>query len=112
MEESRQKLTECGDGLLRCIDDAYENKKKDIYPLIRVGNFFDALGAIVVENFLEPRVAFDVFGEAAQFYYGIYKNTLEDPKYKDFYRYFRKLNEIFDQERARRSKQKVRSRGE
>jgi len=104
LKESRQKVNENAERLKEAIEQADANNSKDLYDLVEVGNFFDTLGVLVMEGFLSCRIAYDLLGGPEKNYYKVYKAVLEDPKYKNNYKYFIELDKAFENEEAERSK--------
>lgn len=102
MEESRHVVHACGDKLRNRIEE--EEGKEDseaLSTLVRVGNFFDSLGLLVIEGFIDCAMAYKLFGRAEEHFYNLYRPTLEEPKYKPYFEYFTELNEAFTKEKAR-----------
>jgi len=104
LKESRQKVKRNANRLKQAIEEAQKNNSEDMFDLVQVGNFFDTLGVLVTEGFLTCRIAYDLFGAPEASYYNMYKPILDDPKYKDNYKYFIQLDEAFKNEEAERSK--------
>ena len=104
LKESRQKVSENAERLKQAIEEANANNSEDLYDLVEVGNFFDTVGVLIMEGFLSCRIAYDLLGEPEGNYYKVYKPILEDPKYKNNYKYFVQLHEAFRNEEAGRSK--------
>lgn len=103
LKESRHKVKENAERLKQAIEEAHANNSKDLFDLVQVGNFFDTLGVLVTEGFLTRRIAYDILGQPEESYYKIYKPILEDPEYKNNYKYFIQLHEAFKNEEAERS---------
>jgi len=103
MEGSRQKLSEINDA--EAIKNAIigAEKSENLYPLIRVANFFDTVGSLVCHGFLDKKIAYDLMGTAFETYDDLYASILHDPQRKAFLRCFRDLGEIFTKEKASRS---------
>lgn len=110
MEQSRSKVNTSGSNLKSDIEQADRTNSMDLYPLIMVANFFDALGLMVDEGFLDHKMCYKLFGRAEEHYYGMYREILEDQKYLDYFKYFIKLHQIFRKEAASRLKTKPRRR--
>ena len=104
LKESRRKVRENADRLKEAIEEATRNNSEDLYDLVEVGNFFDTVGVLVMEGFVSCRIAYDLFGEPEENYYKTYKSILEDPEYKNSYKYFIQLHDAFKNEEAERSK--------
>lgn len=104
LKKSRQKVKENAERLKQAIEEAHANNSEDLFDLVQVGNFFDTLGVLVTEGFLTRRIAYDLLSGPEESYYKMYKSILEDPKYKNNYKYFIQLHEAFKNEEAERSK--------
>jgi len=109
MAESRRKVNESGKNLQVDYEVSDEKNELDSYTsYIRVANFFDGLGALVAEGYLDVRIAYDHLGKAEKTYYMFYEPMITSSKYEGYVRYFIKLHELFTKEEARRSKTKQR----
>lgn len=109
MAESRRKVNESGKNLQADYEDS--DKRNDIgtyTSYIRVANFFDGLGALVAEGYLDVRIAYDHWGKAEKTYYMLYEPMLTSKKYEGYVQYFVRLHELFTKEEAHRSKIKQR----
>lgn len=104
LEEGRHRINKLGSGLAVAIQEADASNSDDFYPLVRVANFFDALGLLVMEGFLSRQMAYDLFGAAEEHYYGLYKPVLEDVRLRESLECFQKLHDTFKAEAASRSK--------
>jgi hypothetical protein len=110
MAESRHAVSLSGESLKKDYQKAIENSEKEAFgSLTRVGDFFDALGVLVAEGFLECKIAYDLFGEAEKYYHNIYESVITDTDYKDYVPYFSRLDELFTQEKSCRSTVKKKS---
>lgn len=104
MAESRRAVNECGSNLKKAWEDADKTNEISSYgSLIRVANFFDALGVQVGEGFLDIVIAYDLFGKAEKTYYRLYDPLINAREYEDYVPCFRKLHELFIKEEAHRS---------
>lgn len=102
MEESRWKVDECGKKLKSCIEkEAKKPNSKELHKLVRVANFFDSIGLLVMEGLLDVHMAYKLFGRAEDHHHNLYRSILEDPNYKDYFKYFVELNEVFTNEETR-----------
>lgn len=111
MAESRRKVNESGDNLKRDYESADKANQIEAYSsLIRVANFFDELGVLVAEGFLQTCVAYGVFGKAEKTYYRLYEPMITTKQYEGYVQYFVKLHELFIKEEARHSTAKVKQR--
>ena len=108
MEQSRCKINQSGTNLKQDIEAADEKNSEDLCRLVMVANFFDAVGLMVMEGFLDSRICYNLFGRAEEHYYEAYRSILEDTKYKDYFRYVGELHEAFKSEAAKRSQAKPR----
>ena len=109
MAESRQKVTESGKNLQKDYEAADKINGIEVFTsFTRVANFFDGLGALVTEGLLDCYVAYDIWGKAEKYYYGIYEPMITSEQYQGYVQYFSKLHALFIQEEARRSKVKKR----
>jgi len=107
MAESRQKVNAYGPNLKKSYEDAEKTHALEAYTsLIRVANFFDALGVQVAEGFLDLCIAYDLFGKTEKTYYALYEHLINAPEYEEYVPYFRKLHELFVKEEAHRSQVK------
>jgi len=105
MEESRCMIDQYNSTRLRQRIEE-ENAKpgsKDLRLLVRVANFFDSLGLLVMEGLIGCSMAYKLFGRAEEHFYEAYRPILEDPRYKDYFRYFIELHQAFTKEKARPS---------
>lgn len=92
------------------IDEADKANAEELIPLVRVANFFDTLGVMVVEGLLNSRMAFKLFGSAKNHYYDKYLQIFEDAVTKPYFRYFVELHQIFINEKAALNKPKTKRR--
>ena len=107
MAESRQAISSKGKNLKKNYEEADNTNADEAFgSLTRVGDFFDALGVLVSEGFLECKIAYDLFGEAEKYYHGLYEPLIKSTDYKDYVPYFSRLHELFEKEKACRSKVK------
>ena len=99
MEESRYTIFQHKPKELRnAINEADENNSQELYKLIRVANFFDTVGLMVVEGLLHCETTYRLFGEAEANAYKYYAPILSDPKQAKFFRYFNELHKEFQDE--------------
>jgi hypothetical protein len=105
MEASRCKIAQAGAKLRQHIEAADANNSEDLCRLVMVANFLDSLGLMVMEGLLNCRMCYDLFGRVEEHYYEAYRSILEDPKYKNYFKYFSRLHGAFQTE-AGRSKEK------
>ncbi len=108
MTESRMMVNRLGNDLTRAIKEADDKASDELAILVRVANFYDALGLLVMEGFLSRSMAYDFFGVSEEYYYGLYSDTMHDPKYSSYLRCFQRLHETFQKEAASRSKEEPR----
>ena len=104
LEESRGRINRLGSDLAKTLEEANASNSDDLYSLVRVANFYDALGLLVMEGSLARSMAYDLFGRAEEHYYSLYKPVLENPKFKGFLDCFQQLHDTFKAEAASRSK--------
>lgn len=105
LQNSRQKLSSLGtkEEVKKKIVEERDGKSEDLYPLIMVSNFFDTLGVMVLNGYLEQQIAYDLFGIAFNTYANLYESVLEDLTYKKYLIYFLKLRDVFKKIEASRS---------
>ncbi len=109
MAESRRKVNESGPNLESDYKKADKANAIEAYSsFTEVSNFFDGLGALVAEGYLDVAIAFDVWGKAEKTYYGLYEPMLKNKNYEEYVLCFQKLHDLFVKEEARRSKVKRR----
>lgn len=109
MAESRRKVNESGSNLKKDYESADKANQIEAYgSFIRVVNFFDGLGVLVTEGFLETAIAYDLFGKAEKTYYRLYEPMITMREYEGYVPYFVKLHDLFVKEEARRSEVKQR----
>jgi len=109
MKKCRMKVHGLGDELKTTIEaEAKKRDSEEILNLVKVANFFDSLGLMVMEGLIPCPMAYQLFGRAEEEYYKYYRSMLEDAKYKDYFKYFIQLQEAFVKERARCSPAKPR----
>ena len=107
MAESRHKVNESGSNLQSDYEKADNANLIEIYSsLTRVANFFDELGALVSEGYLDVTIAYDGWGKAEKTYYMLYEPMITQKKFEGYVVCFLKLHELFVKEEARRSKVK------
>ena len=108
LEDSRTAINVIGKGddLKEEIKQAHKQNKPELYPLVRVGNFFDTMGELINRGYLDKDMAYDIFGKAAIHYANLYSGILKDADFKDFFKCYQKLNEIFKQVEAGKTKTK------
>ena len=107
MELSRRMVDQCGRHLRERIEEE-EGKpdSEDLRTLVRVANFFDSLGLLIMEGFLSCSMTYKLFGRAEEHFYNAYRSILEEPRYKEYFKYFVELHQAFTKEEARLSKKK------
>lgn len=109
MINARQAVNLSGSSLKNAFESAEKtNDIKFFSEYSLVVNFFDTLGVLVCEGYLECRVAFDMFGKTEKHYYNLYEDTIKATEFKGYVPYFLKLHELFIQEEACRSSVKKR----
>ena len=108
ISESRMRINKLGNDLTRTIKEADDTASEELAVLVRVANFYDALGLLVMEGFLNRSMAYDYFGVSEEYYYGLYSDTINDPKFSSYLECFKRLHETFKKEAASRSKEEPR----
>jgi len=108
MQDSRCLVNQCGKNLKQEIKKADTENSPDLYRLVKVANFFDFLGGMVMAGYFDVRTAYDVFWRTEEHYYELYRLILDDPDYKDYIQCFQKLHQAFATEKAKRIKEKPR----
>ncbi len=103
LKKSRQKVNENARQLKQAIEQADADDNEVLYDLVAVGNYFDALGVLVMEGCLSCAIAHNLFSESVGHYYNVYRPLLEDTRQARKFRYFIQLHESFANEEARRS---------
>ncbi|MBA7673793.1 hypothetical protein ES703_81997 [subsurface metagenome] len=103
MHASRSKLNQMGSKLWETLKAADTENTEDFYILLRVADFFDAIGLLVMEGFLSRKMAYDLFGAAEEHYYNLYRPTIDEHRFKSSFISFQRLHETFKKEAARRS---------
>ena len=99
MEESRHTIFEYEPKeLAEAINEADKNNSDDLYKLIRVANFFDTVGLMVVEGLLRCEMTYKLFGEAEANVHKYYATVLSDRKNSKFFKYFIALHAEFQSE--------------
>jgi len=108
--ESRMLVNRLGLGnkLTSAINRAEDGASDELAILVRVANFYDALGLLVMEGFLSRSMAYDFFGISEEYYYSLYSDTLHNPKHSPYLQCFQRLHETFQKEAASRSKEEPR----
>jgi hypothetical protein len=100
MEDSRCRVNKAGKNLKEEIKKADTESLPELWSLVRVGNFFDSLGVMVVEGLLSCKIGYKLFGSAEEYYYELYKPVLQQEKYADYLKYFSELHDLFETEKA------------
>lgn len=77
----------------------YEEKNDERYFIIgKIGNFFENVGLLVVKKYLPRNVVMELIGPTVKYYYGLYKEDIEQSRRKkklpDIYRYFEYLAKV------------------
>lgn len=110
LEEARQKLNEIArpEEIKNKIIEATENNSAELYPLIRVGNFYDTVGSLISESYLDKDIAYELMATAFDRYNHLYSAILRDPNFKDYFKCFQELGKIFRNIKADLEKGKVR----
>jgi len=102
MKKCRMKVHSLGDKLKDKVEEETKNPNSlEILDLVKVANFFDSLGLMVMEGFISCPMAYQLFGRAEEEHYGYYRKLLEDAGYKPYFQYFTQLHEAFGKEKAR-----------
>src|SRR4030042_1290439 len=105
MVKSRHAISMAGSTFKTAFEEA--SKKNDIVffgDYVSVMNFFDTLGVLVTEGYLDCAIAFDMLHKAEKYYYSLYESIITaTPELKGNIPYFIKLHELFIQEEGRRS---------
>jgi hypothetical protein len=94
MERSRNTVCK-STNLKQEIENASQENSIDLYDLIRVGNFFDSLGALTAEGYLDCKLCYQLFGAAEERYYQRYKPLIDDTQHGNKFKYFTKLHLVF-----------------
>jgi len=110
LEKSRQKINEIGkaEKVKDAIIEADKQNSAELFLLVRVSNFFDTVGSLVSEGYLDKEIAYELMGSAFDNYNNLYSVFLKDPNYKDFLRCYQELDKIFRKVKADREKAKIR----
>lgn len=109
MAESRCKLNKSGSNLKRDYEAADKANQPEAYGMFtRVVNFFDGVGVLLSEGFLDTHIAYDLFGKAEKTYYRLYEPMITTQQYEEYVPYFIKLHQLFIKEEARCSQVKKR----
>jgi len=105
LEESRKKLNELGTKeKVKAAMVGEEANSDELYVLARVGNFFDTVGALVAEGYLDKEIAYDLMAPPFETYYGLYKGLIDDPSTTDYFPCIKKLESIFAKVKGSRKK--------
>lgn len=106
MENSRKALMGLNDSVAikNKIKQTHRSGSDELYPLIRVANFFDTVGSVVYRGYLDKYVAYDLMGDAFDKFSQLYSGILLDPEYKNFFRCFQDLDDIFKKVKGERAK--------
>ena len=108
MEESRHAIFKYDpEALRKAINEADKDNSEDLYKLIRVANFFDTVGLMVVEGLLKCETTYRLFGEAEANTYKYYAPILQDSNQGKFFKYFNALHQEFQSECEKESKRKA-----
>ncbi|MCJ7514665.1 MAG: hypothetical protein MUO89_01680 [Dehalococcoidia bacterium] len=110
MVQSRHSISLAGSNFKTAFEEA-GNKNDIIFfgDYVSVMNFFDTLGVLVTEGYLDCAIAFDMLHKAEKYYYSLYESIITaTPELKGNIPYFIKLHELFIQEEAHRSTAKKR----
>lgn len=109
MVKARQSVCISGSDLQADFEVADKNNDEKFFSdYTAVSNFFDTLGVLVYERYLDCAIAFDTFGKAEKFYHGLYESIITAAGFKGNLSYFIRLHELFIQEEECRSKKKNR----
>lgn len=107
MEESRHAIFQFEPKeLKKAIDEADKNNSQELYKLIRVANFFDTVGLMVVEGLLHCETTYRLFGEAEANVHKYYAPILTDPNQGKFFKYFNALHQEFQNECKKEEKKR------
>ena len=106
--ESRIRVNQLGSQLAKTIEEENDKFREDLCVLVRVANFYDALGLLVMEGFLSRSMAYDFFGVSEEHYYSLYHGIIENPKFSSYLQCFQRLHETFKKDAASRSKEEPR----
>lgn len=63
--------------LKEAVQKARENNDKEYYYLVRLPDFFEALGVLVKSGCLSKRLTKDLFGTVLKYYYELYGPTIQ-----------------------------------
>jgi hypothetical protein len=109
LERARRKLREIGNPntVKEKLLEAEKAGSPEISCLVRVANFFDTVGALVLKGYLDKDIAYELAATPFDTYKGLYSTILRDPDLKDFLKCFVALDEIFTKIKATRSKTKA-----
>jgi hypothetical protein len=109
MAEARRKVNESGSKLKQDYEVADKNYQIEAYgSLIRVINFFDMLGVLVANGYLDLDLAYDMYGKAEKTYHRLYEPLISAREYEGYVPYFMELHNLLIKEEARRSKSRER----
>jgi len=91
METSRNKV--CTSlNLKQDIENASQANSMELFDLIRVANFFDSLGSLTAEGYLDCKLCYNLFGAAEESYYKRYRPIIEDSQHSKKFKYFAELH--------------------
>lgn len=108
MVESRLKVNEYGKELKNKIEEADKANSLELYTLVRIANFFDALGVLVKEGLLDCKMGYKIYGRAEEHYYQFYRPILDNSQYTSYLKGYVELHKLFQKEEAAQSKTKHR----
>jgi hypothetical protein len=74
------------------------------FILARVANYFDGLGVLIDDGYLDRKTAYDLLGEAESDYFTLFEEVLGLSAFKDRLHYWPILHEHFIHEKAKRTK--------
>ncbi len=100
---SRARVSKSGNNLRAEMERADADSSQDFQELAKVANFFDTLGLLVMEGFIDCPMGYTLFGRAEEHYYELYRPIIETPHYTESIKYFKQLHEAFKAEAAKRS---------
>ena len=102
MKESRRAVNALNYKLKEEIYEADRKNLPELYTLLEVANFFDALGLLIVEGLLSRRLGYRLFGRAEERYYELYRPVIEQGEFSGYLKCFPKLHDAFKREAAKR----------
>ncbi|MCL0094347.1 hypothetical protein M1N58_00395 [Dehalococcoidales bacterium] len=92
--KARLFLAKHADNLQEIIEECEKQNREEYFLLTKVGNYFEDIASLVERGYLRKNLIKDLLGDAAEYYYKLYKPFITAQRQKgdtDLYKHFEGL---------------------